>query len=70
MADAVSPPRKPPLDVEMWASDAAGAAFQASFVSYTDAVFFKLIHVGRADVEAGLIRTFLQTQGAIDDAQV
>ena len=26
--------------------------------------------IGRADVEAGLIRTFLQTQGAIDDAQV
>jgi len=59
MADAITPPRKPPLDVEMGTPNPAGAAFQAAFVGYADAVIFSPVHVGRTDVETGLVRTFI-----------
>ena len=60
MADAVSSPGKPPLDVEVGAADPAGAAFQATFIGHADVVLFQPVYVGRADVETGLVRTFIQ----------
>src|SRR5271157_3363820 len=59
MADAVSSPGKPPLDVEMGAADPAGAAFQATFIGHPDVVLFQPVNVGRADVETGLVRTLI-----------
>jgi hypothetical protein len=59
MADAISSPGKPPLDVEMGAADPAGAAFQATFIGHADVVLFQPVYVGRADVETGLIRTLI-----------
>jgi len=50
MTDTVSSQGKTPFDVEMGTSDAAGSAFQASFVGYADVVFFQSIYIRRAKV--------------------
>ena len=59
MADAVSSPGKPPFDVEMGAANPAGAAFQAALEGHDDMVLFQPVYVGGADVETGLVRTFI-----------
>ena len=70
MAYPISSPGEAPLDVQMGAADAAGAAFQAALVGHANAVFFQPVHICRADVETGLFDTFFHAQSAIDDAQV
>jgi hypothetical protein len=70
MTDPKSSQGESPFDVEMGTSDAAGAAFQASFVGYTDMVFFPSVNIRRAKIEAGLVRAFSLAQGAIDNAQM
>jgi len=70
VADAISAPGETPLDVEMGAADAAGAAFQATLIGHADAVFFQPVNVGRTDVETGLVWAFFQTKSTIDNPQV
>ncbi len=51
MPDSVTASGKSPADVEVGASDAAGAALQAALIGYADAAFlFQFVDVGRADV--------------------
>jgi len=58
MTDAIASEGKPPLDVEMGTGDAAGPAFQTSFVGHADVVFFQPVHICRAEVETWLVRAF------------
>ena len=67
MADAIASPGEPPLDIQMGAANAAGAAFQAALVGHANAVFLQPVHICRADVETRLVRTFFQAKSAIDN---
>jgi len=58
---------KPPLDIQMGAANAAGAAFQTTLIGHANAIFLQPVHIRRADVETGLIGTFFQAKGAIDN---
>ena len=70
MADPVTSRGKAPLDVEVGASDAAGAAFQASFISHADMVLIQLVHVCRAKIEAGLLGALVPAHRAVPNPQV
>jgi hypothetical protein len=70
MTDTVSSQGKSPFNVEMGTSDAAGPAFQASFVGYADVVFLQSVYIRRAKVKTGLVRAFSPAQRAFDDAQM
>jgi len=50
MTDSEPSGGKAPVDIQMWASDAAGAAFETSFVVDTDPVMFEFVNIGRTDI--------------------
>jgi hypothetical protein len=68
MADAISSPGEPPLDVEVGTANPAGAAFQATLIGHADVVLFQPVYVSRADVETGLVWTLIPAYSPIDDA--
>src|SRR3974377_284748 len=69
MTDAVASRGKAPLDVEMGASDAAGAAFQAPFIGHADMVFLQLVHVCRTKIKTGLVGTAVPAHRAVPNPQ-
>jgi len=70
VADAMAPLGEAPLDVQVGASDAAGAALQAPLIGHADAIFLKPIHIGGAEVEAGLLLAPLHAHGPVSDPQM
>ncbi len=70
MADAVSPGRESPEDVEMGAGYTAGAAFEAAFIGDNDAIFLDTVDIGRTEIEAGLIFAFARTDPRVDNADM
>lgn len=70
MADPVTTFGETPLYVEMGATDATGAAFQAAFVSHNDTVFFQPVDVCRTKTETRLIGTFVPAHRSINDPQM
>ena len=70
MPDAETSGGKTPIDVQMWASDAAGAAFETSFVVDTDPVTFELINIGRTDIQAGLLPAVFHTDLFVDNLKM
>jgi len=68
--DAVASLGKAPFDIEMRASDSAGATFQAPLIRDTDTILIQLVYVGGADIKAGLIGAFFDAHLVIDEAQV
>jgi hypothetical protein len=61
---------KTPVDIQMWASDAAGAAFETSFVVNTDPIMFELINIGRTDIQAGLLPAVFHTDLSVDNLKM
>jgi hypothetical protein len=70
VADPISPRGKAPLDVEMGAADATGTALQTSLVGNNDLVFFQSVYIGRAEVQTGLVFTFLHTYRTVDNTNM
>jgi hypothetical protein len=70
MPDAVTAGRESPFDVEVGTADPAGTALQASFIVYADPVLFQAVHIGGANVKAGLFFAVAETNGAVNDFQV
>ncbi len=70
MADPVTTFGETPFYVETGATDATGAAFQATFVSDDDTVFFQPVDVCRTKIETRLIGTFVPAHRSINDPQM
>jgi hypothetical protein len=70
VADAVSPLGEFPLYIQMRAADAAGPAFQATFVVDRYAVAFQAVNIGRAEIQTGLSFTFLLADLSVYDFQM
>jgi hypothetical protein len=70
VANAVSPGGELPFDVQVGTPDSAGTALQAPFVVDADPVLFQAVHIGRANVEAGLSVAITETNRAVDDFQM
>lgn len=58
---------KAPVDIQVWTPDAAGAAFQTSFVADTDPVVFELVDISRTDIQAGLIPAICHADLTVDN---
>ena len=61
---------EPPLDVQVRAPDAAGAALQAAFVVDRDSLVFEPIDVSRAEIQASLRLAVFQTFFPVNDLQM
>ena len=61
---------KAPIDIQMRAPDAAGAAFETSFVADTDPALFELVNIGRTDIQAGLIPAIFHTDLSVDNSKM
>jgi hypothetical protein len=70
MTDAVAAGGKSPVDVEMGASDPAGATLQAAFIVYADSVFLQSVNIGRANIKTGLLFTVINADRTVDDFQM
>jgi hypothetical protein len=70
MPDAETSGGKTPVDIQMRASDAAGAAFETSFVVNTDPITFELINIGRTDIQAGLLPAVFHTDLSVDNLKM
>ena len=68
--DAVSAGGESPVNVEVGATDSAGAAFQAAFIVDADPVMFQPVHIGRANVKAGLLLAVINTNRAVYNVQM
>jgi hypothetical protein len=66
MTDAIAASGEAPLNIEMGAGNAAGAAFQTTFVIDADAVLLQTINIGRTEVKTGLLLTIPYTLLAIN----
>lgn len=70
MTDPISASGKAPLDIEVWAADAARTALQTSFICNNDPVLLKSVYVGRAEVQTRLNLAFFSTYCMVDDTNV
>jgi hypothetical protein len=70
VSNSVSAGWKFPFDVKVRTSDSTGAALQATFVINTDSVMFQPVHIGRANVKAGLLLAVINTNRAVYDVQM
>lgn len=59
MLHTVAAAREAPLDIGVWASDSAGAAFKASFIHHPDVVFVPDVDFCRAENCARFVHAFL-----------
>lgn len=59
-----------PFNVEVGTPDATRTALQASFVGDGDRIMFESVHVGRAEVEAGLVFARFPAQCLLPDTNV
>jgi len=55
MTDAAATCGEAPLDIEMGAGYAAGAAFQAALIGHTDVIFLQFVNIGGTEIETGLL---------------
>ena len=67
MADAIPAFGEAPVNVQMRAGDAAGAALEAAFVVDADMVAFQAVDVRRAQVETRLAFAFFHANFAFYD---
>lgn len=59
-----------PVDIQVWAPNATGTAFQTSLVAYTDSIVLEFIYIGRADVQTRLFFAIFHTNLTIDNPKM
>ena len=70
MPDAEPSGGKAPVDIQVRASDSAGAAFETSFIVDTDPVVFEFVNIGRTNIQAGLLPAIFHTDLGVDNSKM
>ena len=70
MTYAVATLGETPIYIKMGTTDAAGTAFQATFIVDGDSIPFLPVNVSRTNIKAGLGLTLVLTHLSVDDLQV
>ena len=59
---------KAPVNIQVRTPDAAGVAFQTSFVADTDPVVFELVDIRWTDIQTGLIPAICHADLTVDNS--